>query len=195
METVTSQRTILQSPRRGNPCLRVGLTDCEKIQSLADYRVRSGHRLGVGFSARGLLLQQRDPTVLWKWWSGLRSVGERFPPLVRSRFPRPRGVCVGCREASPSSRREPCGTPPKRVPDARFSHPPHSLSCKSANPLVSRSAPPRSGSSSFATAAALPPPRPADRMYPQANGRRPAAGGRSTRRRRPAVRFVPIYEP
>jgi len=57
--------------------------------------------LGAFFSARCLQREMATRPISWKRWSGARTVGERFPPPLRSRQPRPCRAARVIERASP----------------------------------------------------------------------------------------------
>ncbi len=64
-------------------------------------RVNSTPHACVFFPARWLQLSEATRPISWKQGSGARTVGERFPPPLRSRLPRPCGGRDGYREGFP----------------------------------------------------------------------------------------------
>lgn len=95
-------------------------------------------RVGAHFFGMVLAFIKGDPTDQWKRWSGARTDGERFPPLVCPRLPRPcRGTARVVEGLPRPSTCSIAGPLRWRAPGRRFSHPPHAYNASQRTSLRS----------------------------------------------------------
>jgi|GEM_PF-4100652 hypothetical protein len=110
-------------------------------------------RLSISVRCFGMALAKnpKRPDRFVEAWSGARSIGERSPPPLCPRLPRPCRRTASVVEGLPPvpSTHSPRGTPPKASTSTPLLLSLSRLHCKSVHPLTKPSAPPAEGFSFF----------------------------------------------